>query len=100
MRSYLYSRSPVSTNEELLGRKSSSSGLEIREHGPRDQPRRPRGTLYPQKLALTSWTGGGGRVCSWTEAKEFSYVSFQKAISCSRKFLFDNATLSRFLYSV
>jgi hypothetical protein len=34
----------VSTTEELLGRKSSGSGLENREYGRRD----------PQKLALTS----------------------------------------------
>jgi hypothetical protein len=29
----------VSTNEELLGRKSSDSGLEIREYGRRDPSR-------------------------------------------------------------
>jgi hypothetical protein len=33
----------ASTTEELLGRKSSSSGLEIREYGRRDPS---RGTLY------------------------------------------------------
>jgi hypothetical protein len=43
----------VSTTEELLGRNSSGSGLESREHGRRDPSRLPRGTLYPQKLALT-----------------------------------------------
>jgi hypothetical protein len=46
-------RSPlslVSTNEELLGRKSSDSGLENREYGCRDPSRWPRGTLYPQKV--------------------------------------------------
>jgi hypothetical protein len=37
----------VSTNEELLGRKRSGSGLEIREYGQRDPSRWPRGTLYP-----------------------------------------------------
>jgi hypothetical protein len=31
--------------EELLGRKSSSSGLERREYGRRDPSRRPRGNL-------------------------------------------------------
>jgi hypothetical protein len=36
----------VSTNEELLGRKSSSSGLENREYGRRDPSSRPRVTLY------------------------------------------------------
>jgi hypothetical protein len=44
----------VSTTEELLGRKSSSSGLENREYGRMDPPRWLRDTLYPQKLALTS----------------------------------------------
>jgi hypothetical protein len=36
----------VSTIEELLGRKSSGSGLENREYGRRDPSRSPRGTLY------------------------------------------------------
>jgi hypothetical protein len=39
----------VSTTEELLGRNSSGSGLEIREYGRRDSSRGLRGTLYPQK---------------------------------------------------
>jgi hypothetical protein len=42
----------VSTIEELLERKSSGSGLESREYG----------TIYPQKLALTSLTSGGRSV--------------------------------------
>jgi hypothetical protein len=57
----------VSTIEELLGRKSSSSGLEIREYGRKD----PRGTLFPQKLSLTLPTGGcrsAGIVRSRTQA--------------------------------
>jgi hypothetical protein len=65
----------VSTIEELLGRKSSGSGLEIREYGRRDSSRWPRGTLYPQKLALTSPTSGGRSVSivrSRTQATEFS----------------------------
>jgi hypothetical protein len=65
----------VSTTEELLGRKSSGSGLENREYGRRDSSRCPRGTLYPQKLALTSLTSGGlsvGVVRSRTQATEFS----------------------------
>jgi hypothetical protein len=49
----------VSTIDELFGRNSSGSGLEIREHGRRDSLRRPRGTLYPQKLALSTPTSGG-----------------------------------------
>jgi hypothetical protein len=44
----------VSTNEELLGRNNSGSGLEIREYDRMDPLRWPRDTLYPQKLALTS----------------------------------------------
>jgi hypothetical protein len=39
----------VSTNE-LLERKSNSSGLQNREYGRRDPSRWPRGTLYPQKF--------------------------------------------------
>jgi hypothetical protein len=40
----------VSTTEELLGRKSSGSSLEIVEYSRRDSSRWPRGTLYPQKV--------------------------------------------------
>jgi hypothetical protein len=40
----------VSTTEELLGRNSSGSGLEIREYGRGDSSRGPRSTLYPQKI--------------------------------------------------
>jgi hypothetical protein len=64
----------VSTIEELLERKSSGSGLKNREYGRRDQPRRPRGTLYKQKFALTSPTSSGrsvGIVDSRTQATEF-----------------------------
>jgi hypothetical protein len=49
-------RSPlslVSTTEELLGRKSSGSGVENREYGRRDPSHWPCGTLHPQKLQLT-----------------------------------------------
>jgi hypothetical protein len=49
----------LSTTEELLRRKSSGSGLEIREYGCRDPSRWPRGTLYPQKFELASSTSGG-----------------------------------------
>jgi hypothetical protein len=38
----------VSTIEELLGRKSSGSGLESRQYGCRESSRRPLGTLFPQ----------------------------------------------------
>jgi hypothetical protein len=62
----------VSTTEELLGRKSSGSGLENREYGRRDPP--PRGTLYSKELALPSPTSGArsvGIVRSRTQATEF-----------------------------
>jgi hypothetical protein len=49
----------VSATEELLGRKSSGSGLESRDYGRRDPSRWPRGTLQPQTLALASPTSGG-----------------------------------------
>jgi hypothetical protein len=67
----------VSTIEELLGRKISGFGLEIREYGRRDPSRWLRSSLYPQKLALTSPTSGGrsvGTVRSRTKATEFSLV--------------------------
>jgi hypothetical protein len=66
----------VSTIEGLLERKSSGSGLESREHGRRDPSRWPRGTLYPQKLSLTSPTSGSrsvGIVRSRTKATEFPF---------------------------
>jgi hypothetical protein len=40
----------LSTTEELLGRKSSDSGLENREYGCRDPPRRPRDTSLSAKV--------------------------------------------------
>jgi hypothetical protein len=52
----------VSTIEELFERKNSGYGLEIREYGRMDPSRWPRGTLYPQKLVLTSPTSGGPSV--------------------------------------
>jgi hypothetical protein len=65
----------VNTIEELLLRKSSGSGLESREYGRGDPSRWLRGTLYPQKLALTSPTSGGrsvGIVRSRPQATEFN----------------------------
>jgi hypothetical protein len=61
----------VSTTEELLGRKSSGSGLESRNYGRRDPSHRPHGNLYPKKLALTSPTSSGR---SRTQVTEFSLV--------------------------
>jgi hypothetical protein len=40
----------VSATEQLLGRKSSGSGLEKWEYGRRDSSRWPRSTLHPQKV--------------------------------------------------
>jgi hypothetical protein len=59
---------------ELLERKSTDSGLEIRQYGRTDPSRWPRGTIYPQKSALTSPTSGSrsvGIVRSRTQAMEF-----------------------------
>jgi hypothetical protein len=64
----------MSTTEELLGRKSSGSGLESLEYYRGDPLRSPRDIFYPQKLVLTLLTSGGhsiGIVCSWAKAKEF-----------------------------
>jgi hypothetical protein len=71
------SLSLVSTIEELLGRKSSCSGLEIREYGRGNPLRWPRDTLYPLKLALTSPTSGDrsvGLVHSRIKATEFFFT--------------------------
>jgi hypothetical protein len=67
----------VSAIEELLGRKGTGSGLKSQEYGRRDPSRWPRGTIYPQKLALTSRTSGGrsvGIVLSQAQGTEFSLV--------------------------
>jgi hypothetical protein len=66
-----------STTEELLGRKSSCSGLENREYCRGDPLRLPRDTLYPQKLALTSPASGSRLVGIFrlrTKATEFSFL--------------------------
>jgi hypothetical protein len=50
-----------------LKEKSSGFGLENREYGCRDPSLRPRGIIYPQKLAPSSPTSGGhsvGIVCT------------------------------------
>jgi hypothetical protein len=62
----------VSVIEELLGRKGSGSGLENWEYGYRDPTRWPRGTLYPEKLSLTSPVPVG--IVRWkTQTTEFFY---------------------------
>jgi hypothetical protein len=68
--------------EELLARNSSGSSLENKDYDRRDPSRWPRGTLYPQKLPLTSTTSRGhsvrsvGIVCSRAQATEFSFFFF------------------------
>jgi hypothetical protein len=74
------------TTEELLRRKSSSSGLENREYGHRDPLCWPCSTLYLQTLAPTSPTRGGrwvGIVHSQTKAMEFVFV--WRYLTCSQE---------------
>jgi hypothetical protein len=52
----------VSTNKELLGRKSIGSGRENRKYGRGDPLHWPRDSLNPQTLALTSSTSGSQMV--------------------------------------
>jgi hypothetical protein len=79
----------VSTIEELLGRRSSGSGLESREFCRGDSLRWPRDTPYPQKLAQTSPTVSD-RVCHFikkiwcrnisryfSEATDLHYVTLE-----------------------
>jgi hypothetical protein len=73
----------VSITEELLERKRSGCGLEIRQYGRREPSRWPRGTLYPQKLTLISPPSGGcsvGIVRSRTQATEFIFFFFQNIL--------------------
>jgi hypothetical protein len=54
------------------------TGLENRDYGHRDPSNWPRGTVYPQKLALTLLTSGGssvGIVRSRTQATEFRLLA-------------------------
>jgi hypothetical protein len=78
----------VSTIEELLGRKSSGSGLESREYGCRDPSCWTHGTLYLQKLALTMPTSGGHLVDvvrSQTQTMGFSFLYLQGKSSYAGK---------------
>jgi hypothetical protein len=68
------STQPREHNWGTTWKKSSCSGLEIREYGHGNQSRWPRGTLYAQKLALTWPTSCGrsvGIVRSRSQATEF-----------------------------
>jgi hypothetical protein len=76
----------VNTIEELLGRNSSGFGLEYRKCSLRDPLRWPRNALYPQKLALISWTSGGrsvGTVRLRTKATEVPPPSVLLGIRCT-----------------
>jgi hypothetical protein len=87
----------VSTTEELLGRKSSCFGIENRKYDRRVLSRWPRGTLYPQKLALTSPTSGGGSVCIVrlrTQAMEFCFMVCQHMYKMQIKTPYLDAHLS------
>jgi hypothetical protein len=68
----VHSASRVQLRSYLI--ESSGSCLENREYDGRNPSRWPRGTLYPQKLAITSPTSGGrsvGIVRSRAQAMEF-----------------------------
>jgi hypothetical protein len=69
----------LSTIEELLERKSSDSGLEIREYDRREPLCWPYNTLYPQNLTLTLSTSGCcsvGIVRPLTKTTEFVVFFF------------------------
>jgi hypothetical protein len=80
----------VSKTGEEFGRKISGSSLESREYGRRNPPRWPRGTLYPQKSALTSSTSGGRSVDivrSRTQATEVFKPKIEGTYSHTRKLI-------------
>jgi hypothetical protein len=75
----------MSTIEELLGRKNSGFGLEHRDYGRGSPVRWPRGTLYPQNLALTWPASGGcsvGIVRSRIQATELYIILPFDAVQC------------------
>jgi hypothetical protein len=98
MRSSGLERGPlslVSITEELLGRKSSGSGIESREYGCRDPSRWPCDTLNQQKLTITSQTGGGrsvGIVRTWTQTTEF-FLTIKSFYTCFGPFGHFQATV-------
>jgi hypothetical protein len=87
-------RSPlslVSTTEELLERKNSGSGLEIRYYGRRKScALTTRHPTFREKLALT-WLTGGSRsvyiVRSRTKAAEFVFIFFIKVTVLNNRLL-------------
>jgi hypothetical protein len=74
----------VSKTEELLDRKVAAPSVENRKYGRRDPSRRPLGTLYPQKLAVTLPTSGGrsvGIVRLGTQTMEFFFWKLCEAVN-------------------
>jgi hypothetical protein len=66
----------VSTIEELLGRESSGSGLEIRDYGRRGSAALTTGHHLSTEVSTNFLTSGGrsvGIVRSRTQATEFSF---------------------------
>jgi hypothetical protein len=79
------STQPREYNWGATRKKSSGSALERREYGHRDPSRWPHGTLYLQKLEVTSPTSGGRSISIVhlrTQATEFSF-NFLRPISGS-----------------
>jgi hypothetical protein len=84
------STQPREYNWRATWQKSSGSCLENRDYGRRDQSRWPRGTLYPQKLAITSPTSGGRSVVivrSRNQTMEFLWEEPKCNIFRSYKYL-------------
>jgi hypothetical protein len=85
-------------------KKSSGCGLEIREYGRGDSLCWPRGTLYPQTLALTSQTRAGrsvGIVRSRSQATESFFISIiivvdnPRTCSYSSRLVFNTACFAK-----
>jgi hypothetical protein len=80
----------VSTNEELLERKSSDLGLEIRDYGRWDSSLWPCRTLHQQQLTHALPTSGGCLVSivrSRTQVTEFFVLTVIFGVSNSEKLL-------------
>jgi hypothetical protein len=103
----LYSWGPlslVSTTEELLGRRISGSGLEKFENtAVWIYHTGPRGTLYPQNLAVTSPISADisvGIVRLQTQATESFTLRVSKSLNWIFRCLFFSLLLSSFGYCI